>query len=189
MRVIPKPPRFTWKDATAQLRDVFDIPSPRVLSWSSDATNNSVKAEYIIEEKTPGLRLGSLWNKWPRELKLRLINQVVDMENELANVGFDKQGCIYFKEDLRSLVGEAEDIHAHNVDCDRFSVRPLTTNELWSGTSMSMKLDRGPWKDAPEYTRAIGQNEMAWIKAHTVPRMNFTSRTRTESFLKMVLPI
>jgi hypothetical protein len=119
------------------------------LSWSSDATNNSVEAEYIIEEKTPGLRLGSLWNKWPRELKLQLINQVVDMENELANVGFDKQGCIYFKEDLRSLVGEAEDIHAHNVDCnvfDRFSVRPLTTNELWSGTSMSMKLDRGPCK-------------------------------------------
>lgn len=121
------------------------------MSWSSDTAKNSVEAQYIIEEKAPGIRLGSLWNQWPRELKLQLITQVVDMENKLlmANVRFNKQGCIYFKEGLRSLAREAEDIHAQDIDSDvfdRFSIGPLTTNELWSRTRRSMKLDRGPCK-------------------------------------------
>ncbi|KKK16417.1 hypothetical protein ARAM_006369 [Aspergillus rambellii] len=158
------------------LRDVFDIPVPRVLSWSSDAASNPVEAEYIIEEKAPGVRLGSVWNQWPRELKLQLITQVVELENKLTTISFDKHGCIYFKEDLRSLVGEAEDIHTRTVKSDfleRFSIGPLTTNELWSETRKDMKLDCGPWKDALEYNRAIGRNEITWIKRHAIPRMNY----------------
>ncbi|OQE23244.1 hypothetical protein PENSTE_c009G05782 [Penicillium steckii] len=33
------------------LYNVFKIATPRVLSWFFDAGNNSVNAEYIIEEK------------------------------------------------------------------------------------------------------------------------------------------
>ncbi|KAJ5175578.1 uncharacterized protein N7482_001455 [Penicillium canariense] len=131
-------------------------------------SNNLVEAEYIIEEKAPGVRLGSVWNRWPRQLKLQLITQVVDIENKLTTITFDKHGCIYFKEDLRSLVGKAEDIRTQTVGSDvleRFSLGPLTTNELWSGSRRNMNLDRGPWKDAFEYTRAVGHNEMMWIKA------------------------
>lgn len=168
-----------------------------MLSWSSDAANNLVEAEYIIEEKAPGVRLGSVWNQWPRQLKLQLIAQVVDIENKLTTITFDKHGCIYFKEDLRSLVGEAEDIHTQSGGSDvleRFSLGPLTTNELWSGTRRDMNLDRGPCKymnhripipvftifplscagkHALEYTRAIGHNEMMWIKTHAVSRQNY----------------
>lgn len=119
-----------------------------MLSWSSDAANK-VEAEYIIEEKAPGVRLGSAWNQWSRQLKLQLITQVVDMENKLATITFNRHGCFYFKEDLRSLVGEAEDIHSQTVGSDvleRFSIGPLTTNELWSGPRRDMNLDRGPCK-------------------------------------------
>lgn len=80
-----------------------------MLSWSFDAANNLVEAEYIIEEKAPGVPLGSVWNQWPRQLKLQLITQVVDMENKLATITFSKHGYIYFKQDLRSLVGDAEE--------------------------------------------------------------------------------
>jgi hypothetical protein len=38
------------------------------------------------------------------------------MEKKLATVCFDQQGCIYFKEDLRLLVREAEDIYAHDIN-------------------------------------------------------------------------
>lgn len=118
-----------------------------MLSWSSDAAKNLVQAEYIIEEKAPGVRLGSVWNQWPRPLKLQLITQLVEIENKLTTITFDKHGCIYFKEDLRSLVGEAEDIHTQSGRSDvleRFSLGPLTANELWSGTRVDMNLDRGP---------------------------------------------
>ncbi|KAJ5563512.1 hypothetical protein N7535_008676 [Penicillium sp. DV-2018c] len=186
------------------LRDVSDIPVPRVLAWSSDAAANLVGAEYIIEEKAPGVRLGSVWKQWPRQLKLQLITQVVDMENKLTTVTFDKHGCVYFKEDLRSLVGEAEDIYTQTVGSgvlDRFAIGPLTTNELWTGTRSDMSLDRGPCKevnhqiliplfltfpfsragkDAQEYTSAIGRNEMMWIKTYAVARMNHYRSTQNQ---------
>jgi hypothetical protein len=66
----------------------------------------------------PGRRLSNLWNKWPRTLKLQLIDQVVDLENNLATVSFDKHGCIYFKEDLRAIFGEAQDINAPTLGSD-----------------------------------------------------------------------
>lgn len=97
---------------------MFDFPVPRILSWSTNSANNSVEAEYIIEEKAPGVRLGSVWKQWPRNLKLQLITQVVDLEKRLTSITFDKHGCIYFKRDLSSLIGEAEDIHSHHVDDD-----------------------------------------------------------------------
>lgn len=130
---------------------MFDIPVPRILAWSCNSANNLVGAEYIIEEKAPGVRLGSVWDQWPRNLKLQLITQVVGLENKLTSITFDKHGCIYFKRDLRSLVGEAEDIHSNAVDDDaleQFSIGPLTTNELWNGTRRDMKLDRGPCEQA-----------------------------------------
>ncbi|KAJ5941369.1 phosphotransferase enzyme family protein [Penicillium verrucosum] len=173
------PAHFTVASEVATrelLRHVFDVPVPRILSWSCNSANNLVGAEYIIEERAPGVRLGSVWNQWPRDLKLQLITQVVDLENKLTSITFDEHGCIYFKKDLRSLVGKAEDIHSHSVDDDAlkdFCIGPLTTNELWNGTRRNMKLDRGPWKHPCEYTRAMGLNEMAWIKSHARPRMNY----------------
>lgn len=179
-----------------------------MLSWSSDAANNSVEAEYIIEEKAPGVRLGSVWNSWPRKLKLQLITQVADIENTLTTINFDKYGCIYFKENLRLLVGEAEDIHTQSGGSDileRFSIGPLTTNELCSGSRRDMKLDHGPCKlidrqlsipfflivplscagkHAFEYTRAIGHNEMMWIKTNAVPRENYYQPGKSEEVLE-----
>lgn len=106
-----------------------------------------VEAEFIIEEKAPGVRLGSVWNQWPRELKLQLITQVVELENTLTTITFDRQGCIYFKDDLSALIGEAKEIHTNSAGAlERYSIGPLTSNELWSGAKRDMDLDRGPCK-------------------------------------------
>ncbi|KAJ5327511.1 uncharacterized protein N7506_010613 [Penicillium brevicompactum] len=43
-----------------------------------------------------------------------------------------------------------------------------------------MKLDRGPWKHSYEYTRAMGFNELAWIKSHASPRMNYYRSDQNE---------
>lgn len=118
-----------------------------MLAWSFDAANNPVEAEYIIAEKAPGIRLGSVWSQWTRKAKLNITKQVVDLENTLTAVPFPMQGCIYFKDDLRSLAGKAEDIHVDSPtpgSLDRFSVGPLTTQELWGNSREDMKLDRGP---------------------------------------------
>ncbi|KAI9837816.1 MAG: hypothetical protein M1819_006750 [Sarea resinae] len=173
------PPHYTTASEVATrelLRDLFNVPVPRVLAWSSDAANNLVEAEYIIEEKAPGVRLGALWNQWPRELKLELIRQVVDIENILTTIPFPKHGCIYFKDDLRSLTGDAENLNIKSASTgalERFSIGPLVSTDLWTGTRGDMRLDRGPWLDPSEYTQALGRNELAWIKSAASPRMNY----------------
>lgn len=125
---------------------MFNIPVPRVLAWSSDAANSPVEAEYIITQKAPGVRLGSLWYQWPREAKLKLIRQVADLENTLTTIRFPRHGCIYFREDLRSLTGDAGDLNIDSAPeaIRRFSIGPLTSAELWNGTRRDMELDRGP---------------------------------------------
>ncbi|KZF21169.1 phosphotransferase enzyme family protein [Xylona heveae TC161] len=180
------PARFSVASEVAtrvMLRDLFNIPVPRILAWSNDAANNPVEAAYILEEKAPGVRLRSVWDQWPRELKLQLITQVVDIENKLSTMTFDQQGCIYFREDLRSLIGKAEDIRINSVAPEalsRFSMGPLTANEFWKGDRREMELDRGPWRDPGDYTRAMGLNEIAWIQSQARPRMNYYRSLREQ---------
>ncbi|KKZ65440.1 hypothetical protein EMCG_08730 [[Emmonsia] crescens] len=158
------------------LREVANVPIPRALAWSSDSAN-PVEAEYIIEEKAPGTRLGSLWHQWPRESKLRVIEQIVDLEHVLTTIKFSKHGCLYFKEDLPHSFREGNDnLLADSsrdlANLDRYAIGPLTSAELWSSGRGDMDLDRGPWRRPEDYARAIGKNEIAWINAHASPRTN-----------------
>ncbi|CRG83673.1 hypothetical protein PISL3812_01028 [Talaromyces islandicus] len=143
------------------LQDVFGISVPRILAWSSDAASNPVGAEYIIEEKASGVRLDSLYNICPREVNLKSIRQVADVENTLTSISFPKHGSVYFKDDLRSLTGDAEDLNIDPTTLKCFSIGPLTTTELCNNARKDMELERGPWQDPSEYTQALGRNEMA----------------------------
>lgn len=187
---------------------MLGVPVPRVLAWSFDASSSPVGAEYIIEEKAPGIRLGSVWSQWPRDSKLELITQVVDIQNTLAGVTFDMHGCIYFKDDLRSLGEETKEANIQSDTTsipDRFAIGPLTTGELWNGVRSAMDLDRGPCmstfeksrqagvkplilftknigKDPSDYTRALGRNEIAYIESHAIPRMNYYRSIKTKEY-------
>lgn len=126
---------------------MLKAPVPRVLAWSFDAASNHVGAGYIIEGKAPGVRLGSVWKQWPRNAKLQLITQLIDIQNTLASVTFDMHGCIYFKDDLRALGEEPEEANIQSATASIpgiFAIGPLTTGELWNGVRSGMNLDRGP---------------------------------------------
>ena len=126
---------------------MFKLPVPRIPAWSSEASKIPVEAEYIIEERAPGVRLGSLWNQRSQDTKLKLVAQVAEMENSLTTITFPKHGCIYFKEDLDFLTGNTEDLDIDLADTEalkRLSIVPLTAAELWTDTRRDMELDRGP---------------------------------------------
>lgn len=114
-----------------------------------DAKNNPVEAEYILAEKAPGVRLGSIWGQWPREAKLKLIQQIVDLENTLTSISFPWHGSIYFKDDLRLLTGKSQGINVDSAtikSMSRFSIGPLTSAGLWNDNREKLALDRGPCK-------------------------------------------
>lgn len=126
---------------------MFKVPVSRIFAWPADATNNPVGAEYIIQEKVHGVRLGSLWNQWRRKAKLDLIKQVVDMEIKLTTMAFPWHSCIYYKNDLLSLTGDAKALTVDSVApeaLEHFAIGPLTSAELWTGVRKDMRLDRGP---------------------------------------------
>lgn len=133
-----------------KLRDCFSIPIPRILSWSCDATDNPVQAEYIIEEKAPGVRLGPLWPSLEWKTKLAIVEQIVDFDCSLTSIQFQKLGCIYFKEDLQRFTGSSDAIpltsDRKNLVLDQYAMGPLTKAELWVNGREQMNLDRGPCK-------------------------------------------
>ncbi|KLJ08587.1 hypothetical protein EMPG_15980 [Blastomyces silverae] len=160
------------------LREVVNVPVPRVFAWSCDPAN-PVGAEYIVEEKAPGTRLGSLWHDWPRKSKLRVIDQVGKLEHALTTTRFTKHGCLYFKQDLPTLKEQNDTLlvepfpSVQSADLDRYVIGPLTRAELWSSGREDIDLDRGPWRRPEDYARAIGKNEVAWIEKYASPRINY----------------
>ncbi|KAK2805490.1 hypothetical protein FQN51_000316 [Onygenales sp. PD_10] len=170
------------------LREVVNVPIPRVFAWSCDPAN-PVGAEYIIEEKAAGTRLGSLWHNWPRKSKLRVIEQVCKIEHGLTTTRFTKHGCLYFKQDLPTSLKEqngpllVEPLPSvQSTDLDRYVIGPLVSAELWSSGREDMDLDRGPWRRPEDYARAIGNNEMAWIQKRASPRFNYYASLKESEF-------
>lgn len=53
----------------------MNVPTPRIIAWSANL-NNPVGAEYILEDKTPGKSLGSVWYQWPMKFKFKNVSQV-----------------------------------------------------------------------------------------------------------------
>ncbi|EEP82721.1 predicted protein [Uncinocarpus reesii 1704] len=159
------------------LREVVKLPIPQAFAWSCDP-ENPVGAEYIIEEKAPGTSLGSLWHRWPRESKLRVIKQIVDIEHTLTTIKFTKHGSLYFKGDLPdSFQGKSDNLSVETsrqpATLGRYAIGPLSNAELWRSGRETMNLDRGPWRRPEDYAKAMGNNEIAWIKKYASPRMNY----------------
>ncbi|KAI8941618.1 hypothetical protein NX059_002831 [Plenodomus lindquistii] len=162
---------------TSELRDIFNIPVPRVLAWSCDAANNSVQAEYVLEERVPGVRLGAIWHHLPWEKKLAIVDQVADFDGSLSAIRFKTHSCIYFKDDLQRFTGRSDDIQLipdqQLSDSEQYARGPLTKAELWASGREQLDINRGPWQNPQEYTRGLGANEVSWIKNHAKPRMNY----------------
>ncbi|KAE9378223.1 hypothetical protein N431DRAFT_541752 [Stipitochalara longipes BDJ] len=159
------------------LRDLLEIPSPRILAWCADR-NNPVKAEYILEERAPGVPLGSLWYQWEIHSRLGIIQEIVEMERKLASAKFLKSGCIFFREDAPpdnssdiSLSGSVLPLPLSSLD--RFKLGPLVSSELWRGDRSALDLNRGPYNEPQEFIKAMGTNEIQFIKTHAHPRMNY----------------
>ncbi|KAH8816100.1 hypothetical protein F5884DRAFT_747609 [Xylogone sp. PMI_703] len=166
------------------LRDVLDIPTPRIIAWSA-YSHNPVGAEYILEEKAPGRPLGSLWYQWPMESKMSMITQIVQIEQKLASVKFSQSGCLYFKGDVPgTLSGNAllTNVSTRPSLLGRYSLGLFVSNGLWRGHRARMNLDRGPYSTPIKFVEAMARNEMEFIKLYAKPRMNYhRSSTEPES--------
>ncbi|KAH8816555.1 phosphotransferase enzyme family protein [Xylogone sp. PMI_703] len=177
------PPYLTTASEVAThefLRDVLNMPVPKIIAWSADRTN-AVGAEYILQEKVSGKPLASMWHRMPKKSKLDRIAQVAELENRLASLTFNKHGCIYFRDSIEDQEVASQPLitspPVSSAIVDRFVLGPLITAELWGSEDTPSDVDRGPWETVLSYITALGHNEKVWARKFAKPRISPHSAT------------
>ncbi|KAH9212626.1 kinase-like domain-containing protein [Leptodontidium sp. 2 PMI_412] len=157
------------------LRDVLDIPTPRIIAWSAQKTN-SVGAEYILEERARGQPLWSLWQDWdklPIIARFGIIRQVVEIERKLADTTFKHCGCIYFKADVPHGDRLITSRTTSPSILERFRMGPLVDMDHWRKEKATMNLNRGPFHGAIGFVRNKAISEKHFLKQYGRPRLNY----------------
>lgn len=78
----------------------MNVSIPKVIAWSSRASESPVHAEYIFMERQTGVTLSDVWDNLKGKQKVQILDQVVDIERRLASVQFTKFGALYYIENL-----------------------------------------------------------------------------------------
>ncbi|EIT76082.1 hypothetical protein AO1008_02241 [Aspergillus oryzae 100-8] len=81
------------------LRNVLDIPVPKVLAWSSPSSeSNPVGAAYILMERVNGRQLSEVWATLSEKQRFGLVKSLVEIERKFVNTIFTGIGSLYYKD-------------------------------------------------------------------------------------------
>ncbi|KAI9672324.1 MAG: hypothetical protein M1817_003346 [Caeruleum heppii] len=147
-------------------RKVLHIPAPKVHTWSSSASANTVNAEYIIMEKIPGVELENVWEELTGRQRFEVVQQVVGFEASFASTRFSSFGSLYYAHDI-SKASQREDLYVNEegteVPHSRFAVGPTTSRMFFDDGRAAVDVDRGPWRNLEDYVVATAGREIACI--------------------------
>jgi hypothetical protein len=125
------------------LRQKFEIPVPRVYTWSSEKNSNQVGAEYIVMEKATGVRLGDIWWSLDAKQLLKVITQLVQYEAKLLQTPLSSYGSIYFKGFLSENVDDR--VFRNSDDSNhRYCIGPIADPAFWYDGRGDLEINRGP---------------------------------------------
>ncbi|RHZ48909.1 hypothetical protein CDV55_101627 [Aspergillus turcosus] len=137
------------------LRNVLDIPVPRVVAWSSPVLQpNPVGSEYILMERVRGRQLSGVWDAMSEAQRFGLVKSLVEIESKLLSAQFTHHGSLYYKDTY--LYGKEPTA--------KFVIGPTTERSFWEDEKRALDIDRGPWKTAQQYLSAIANREIALIR-------------------------
>ena len=127
-----------------QLRNVLDIPVPRVLSWSSPSQHNPVGAEYIFMERVKGRQLSEVWGAMSEAQRFDLVKSLVEIEQKLVNVKFPLHGSLYYKSTCYHGGNTVDPIEPAKKVTSDFVIGPTTQRSFWEDEKGELDIDRGP---------------------------------------------
>ncbi|GFN11009.1 phosphotransferase enzyme family protein [Aspergillus tubingensis] len=147
---VPNPnagrPHYTTASEVATMDFVINklsTPVPKVLAWSSNASENPIGAEYIIMEKVRGVQLDNVWPRMDIKQRFELVKTIARYQKAWMSKSFTKYGSLYYSKDLQSS------------GC-------ILVNE--DGSQIDVDFDRGPWNKLYGYKLAIGFRELACVQ-------------------------
>ncbi|KAG8527832.1 uncharacterized protein KY384_006748 [Bacidia gigantensis] len=129
-----------------EVRNMLNIPAPKVYAWSSRRDENPVKAEYIIMEKAPGIELENVWEGMSGQQRWEVLKQVVAFEKKFASTRFKAYGSLYYPQDIPNVTDARleytnEDGETQNSE---FAVGPSNSRSFFDHGRGEILLDRGP---------------------------------------------
>ncbi|KAL3408001.1 kinase-like domain-containing protein [Aspergillus fumigatus] len=136
------------------LREILQVPVPKVLAWNATVNfANRVGAEYIIMEHAPGKNLA---------------DYRADMS--LEHMGVSISGTTHHRV-LILQWSKATACHPNSkkVLLDN-SLLGRSSTQFWRKQRGDMNIDRGPWRSAADYLKALAPRERAWIEKQATPR-------------------
>ncbi|EAW07591.1 phosphotransferase enzyme family protein [Aspergillus clavatus NRRL 1] len=163
--LIAGPPHYTTASEVATmnfLRNVLDLPVPRVLAYSCDSAN-TVGAEYIIMEKISGESLASRWFSLSAKEVTHIMAQLAQFEKKIFSFPFPGYGSLYHSRDIQ---GESQ----MPLGTDDYCIGPVAKRQFWHDERGQMDLDRGPWKSPIDCLMSAARREAAYLRTHAQPR-------------------
>ncbi|KAK2752628.1 hypothetical protein FQN55_006741 [Onygenales sp. PD_40] len=151
------------------LRNVLNLPVPKVHAWSSRASENPVGAEYIIMEKQAGVVLSDVWESMKGKQKAQIVLQAVDVEKTLASTKFTKLGALYYQNDLPAMLDNTSPLYVDGdgkeVHSAKFGIGPTNHRSFFDFGRGELDIDHGPWSTPTEFMVAIANREILCARA------------------------
>ena len=132
-----------------RVRNVLNVPVPKVLAWCSRAHEGPVGAEYIIMEEVPGVELEQVWPNMSIRDRFAVVKSIAGFQKAWTSIAFTKYGSLYFSRDLKDTHGSQPlyiDANGHHVKNENFAVGPSTARENFDNGRAAISFDRGPCK-------------------------------------------
>ncbi|XMA20108.1 hypothetical protein WAI453_012899 [Rhynchosporium graminicola] len=90
---------------------------------------------------------------------------------KMLSVSFCRYGNIYFAKDFfpgceKAVVsGDISEELKKEVE-ERFAIGPVVDNVFWRRDQTSIPMDRGPWRTAEDYLKALANNQVTWLSQY-----------------------
>ena len=125
---------------------MLDIPAPRVYGWSS-STDNPVKAEYILMERSGRVELSKIWHEVFWEERFEVVRTLVGYEKAFVSAKFPMYGSLYYAKDL-SIPSPSQHLDSLNStdNGEAFVVGPTTNRAFFDQGRDSTEVNQGPCK-------------------------------------------
>ncbi|RLL96198.1 hypothetical protein CFD26_100335 [Aspergillus turcosus] len=118
--------------------------SPKVYTWCAKADETPVGAEYIVMEKSPGIKLSHVWDDMHVLKKSEIVTQLVRFDASLASNPLPAYGSLYYAQDANG---------------DKFAVGPTNNRKYFDDGRATLPLDHGPWDSVEQYVLANARRE------------------------------
>ncbi|PVH71026.1 phosphotransferase family protein [Cadophora sp. DSE1049] len=161
---IPRKYGVASEVATMEFLRMHGIPIPKILDWSSSASNQ-LGSEYIIMERVSGRELADTWHTMTFKERMAVVEKIVDLERVLFGIRFPASGSLFFKDSLDPDVKSVDMPEDDSLkDVGKFCIGPSTEYLWWYQKRNELAANRGPWKSSEEVLKAVGEREILWLQ-------------------------